>query len=100
MIRGLLIGACVVGAIIIGIAIVGRVLDFVDLTFFGILMVVGFITIWVLALVDIWRRADLGTAARLIWSGAIIVFPIVATLVYALARPAGGQVLYRGEEIA
>jgi Phospholipase_D-nuclease N-terminal len=62
-------------------------------------LVIGFIVLWIASLVDIWRRSDLSTAAALIWSAAVIVFPVLGTMVYFFTRPPAGEVLYEGETV-
>lgn len=44
--------------------------------------------VWVFTLWDILRRADLSTGAKVGWTLAVIVVPVVATIVYLIARPA------------
>ena len=43
--------------------------------------------VWVATLTDLFRRADLSTGAKLGWTAAIILFPVLATIVYVIARP-------------
>ena len=64
------------------------------------LMVAGAIAAWVLALQDIWRRADLHTSTAIAWTIGVLLFPLVGTLVYYFARPPAGEVRYRGETIS
>jgi Phospholipase_D-nuclease N-terminal len=99
-IRGVLLFLGVFAAAIVGIAIIGLVADWFDLTVFGFLMVVGFLLLWGGALYDIWRRSDLSSGSRLIWTGAVLVVPILGTLIYALVRPAAVDVTYTGEQTA
>jgi hypothetical protein len=82
-----------------GFAIFMLIADWVDLTIFGLLIVVTFLLVWGGALYDIWRRADLGGSSRLIWTAAIIFLPILGTIVYALVRPAAADVTYSGEQV-
>jgi hypothetical protein len=45
------------------------------------------VIIWVVTLWDVFRRADLSAGAKVGWSIAIIVLPVLATIVYVIARP-------------
>jgi hypothetical protein len=51
------------------------------------LIAIPLLIIWVLVLVDIIRRRDLGTGAKVLWALAALVFPIVGVIVYLIARP-------------
>jgi hypothetical protein len=62
-------------------------------------LAIGIIAVWILSIVDIWRRADLSTATAIIWTGAILIFPLLATMVYFFTRPSGGEVTYKGETV-
>jgi hypothetical protein len=98
--RGALYVLAILGAAFLGFAVIGLIADWVDLTIFGLLMVVGFLLLWGGALYDIWRRADLSTGSQVAWSALVIFLPIFGTIVYALARPAAEQVTYRGDQPA
>jgi Phospholipase_D-nuclease N-terminal len=63
------------------------------------LFAIGCVVLWVATLVDIWRRADLSMGAAVIWTAAVLIFPLVGTMVYFFTRPASGEVLYRGETV-
>jgi Phospholipase_D-nuclease N-terminal len=52
------------------------------------LIAIPLLIIWVLVLVDIIRRRDLGTGSKVLWALAALVFPIVGVIVYLIARPA------------
>lgn len=99
MVRHVLYALLLFGAFIAGVGVFGWVFDFMDLTFFGMFMVGGFIVIVAGSLFDIWRRADLAEGSRVIWSAAIIIFPIVGLLAYVIARPPAGSILYKGETL-
>jgi hypothetical protein len=62
-------------------------------------MVIGLIVMWVMAIVDMWRRKDMSRGKMAIWVVVIILLPVLGTIVYYLARPPATQVEYRGEEI-
>jgi hypothetical protein len=63
------------------------------------LFAIGCVVLWIASLIDIWRRSDLSTAAALIWTAAVLIFPLVGTMIYFFTRPASGEVLYRGETV-
>jgi hypothetical protein len=46
--------------------------------------VVAWIAVWILVAARVIRRSDLGTAGKLMWIIAILVFPIVGLLAYFL----------------
>jgi len=90
------------GIFVVAVAVFFAVGIIVSLPWWGILtgfLVIGFIVLWIASLVDIWRRADLSTAAAIIWSAAIIIFPLIGTMVYFFTRPPSGEVLYQGETV-
>lgn len=88
----------VVGAAVLGIGMISWVTDLMDLTFIGIMLVAGLVVIVAGSLFDIWRRADLSSGTAVIWTIAIIIFPVLGSLVYAFSRPADGQITYKGEQ--
>jgi hypothetical protein len=97
-IRGMLLALGFVAACFAGFAIFALVADWVDLTLFGLLIVGTFLLVWGGALYDIWRRADLSTGSRVLWTAFVILLPVLGTIVYAIVRPAGEDVTYRGEQ--
>jgi hypothetical protein len=52
------------------------------------LLAIIWVLIWVLGLVDIFRRRDLRTSSKVLWALAVIFVPVVGVLVYLVARPA------------
>ena len=60
-------------------------------------MIVGLVVIWLLALIDVFRRGDLTAGAKLVWALAIFVLPIIGLLAYVVARPPSGDVTYGSE---
>ncbi|HEY7620250.1 MAG TPA: PLDc N-terminal domain-containing protein [Solirubrobacteraceae bacterium] len=54
------------------------------LTLIGIVLLL----ISILTIVDIVRRPDLGTGAKVLWSIAVIIFTLVGVIVYFIVRPA------------
>ncbi len=61
------------------------------------LMIIGFFAIWAMALVDVFRREDLGGGAKAVWALAMLVLPIIGLLAYVIARPPAGDLTYGGE---
>lgn len=57
--------------------------------FFLLLIYVPLALMWASALIDIFRRDDLGGLARAIWVATVIVLPFLGTLLYLVLRPAG-----------
>jgi hypothetical protein len=51
------------------------------------LIAIPLLIIWVLVLVDIIRRRDLGTGSKVLWALAALVFPIIGVIVYLVVRP-------------
>jgi Phospholipase_D-nuclease N-terminal len=98
-IRGGLLALGFAAACFAGFAIIALIADWVDLTIFGLLIVVTFLLVWGGALYDIWRRADLSSGSRIGWTAFVILLPILGTIVYAIARPAGADVTYTGEQV-
>ncbi|HSD81202.1 MAG TPA: PLDc N-terminal domain-containing protein [Solirubrobacteraceae bacterium] len=56
------------------------------------LLAIVWALIWVLTLVDILRRRDLRTSAKVLWALAVLLLPVVGLLVYVVARPPDGGV--------
>ena len=75
---------CIVGAIFLGFAAIGLIADLFDVTVFALLFGVGLLILWAGALYDIWRRGDLGTASRLLWTLLIVLLPLIGTIIYAI----------------
>jgi hypothetical protein len=64
------------------------------------MMLIGGVAAWVLALQDIWRRADLKTPRAIVWTAGVLIFPLLGTLVYYFARPPASDVRYRNETLS
>lgn len=58
-------------------------------SFFLILIFLPLAMIWAFALIDVFRRDDLGGGSKALWVICIIVLPFLGTLIYLIARPAG-----------
>jgi uncharacterized membrane protein len=52
-----------------------------------VLIVLPMIVIWLYVLVDAIRREDLTAARKIFWVLAALIVPLVAILVYLVARP-------------
>ena len=58
-------------------------------TFFLILIFLPLALVWAGALLDIFRRDDMGGVSKALWVATVIFVPFFGTLVYLIARPAG-----------
>jgi hypothetical protein len=54
-----------------------------------------FVFLWVRAVLDLFRRPDLSTAAKLGWAFGMLVVPFIGLLVYTMLRPADSQIAQR-----
>jgi hypothetical protein len=63
-------------------------MDFWDF-FWLMLIYIPLVMVWATALVDIFRRDDIGGVSKALWTVAVFVLPFVGTLIYLIARPAG-----------
>ncbi len=50
-----------------------------------------FLVFWVRAVIDVFRRSDLSSAAKGAWAIFMLVVPLIGLLVYTMLRPAGQQ---------
>lgn len=50
-----------------------------------------FLVLWVRAVIDVFRRRDLSSAAKGAWAIFMLVIPFIGLLVYTLLRPAASQ---------
>ena len=57
--------------------------------FFLLLIFLPLAMIWVFALMDIFRRDDIGGGWKAVWVACVILVPFLGTLVYLIVRPAG-----------
>src|SRR2546427_7201083 len=48
---------------------------------------VGLISIWIFAMVDMFRRRDLPGWGKAVWLVVILFLPVIGTVIYFLARP-------------
>jgi Phospholipase_D-nuclease N-terminal len=51
------------------------------------LIAIPLLIIWLLALVDIIRRADLGIGSKVLWALLALVLPILGPIIYFFLRP-------------
>ena len=58
-------------------------------TFFLFLLFVPLALIWAFALLDIFRRDDIGGGWKAVWVACVILLPFFGTLIYLIARPSG-----------
>jgi hypothetical protein len=52
------------------------------------LIAIPLVIIWLLTLVDIIRRPDLGTGTKVLWALLALVLPILGPIIYFVVRPA------------
>lgn len=57
--------------------------------FFVLLIWVPIAVLWVFAIMDIFKRPDIGGLHRVLWVLAVLLFPIAGALVYLVIRPPG-----------
>ena len=58
-------------------------------TFFLFLVFLPLAMMWGFALVDIFRRDDLGGFSKALWVTCVIIVPFFGTLIYLIGRPSG-----------
>jgi hypothetical protein len=63
-------------------------MDFWDF-FLLMLIYIPLLMVWAAALIDIFRRDDIGGVSKALWTVTIFVLPFIGTLIYLIARPAG-----------
>jgi hypothetical protein len=51
-----------------------------------------FLVLWVRAVVDVFRRGDLSSAAKAAWAIIMLIVPFIGLLVYMLLRPSDAQI--------
>jgi hypothetical protein len=64
--------------------------------FWLMLIYIPLVMVWATALVDVFRRDDIGGVGKALWTVAIFVLPFIGTLIYLIARPAGAT---KGERV-
>lgn len=58
--------------------------------FFLLLIWIPLTLVWLFAVLDIFRRDDLGGASKVIWLVVVVLVPLFGTLLYLLFRVPGG----------
>jgi cbb3-type cytochrome oxidase subunit 3 len=56
-------------------------------TFFLLLIFLPLVMVWAFALVDIFRREDMGGGSKALWVLCVIVLPFLGTMLYLVLRP-------------
>jgi hypothetical protein len=64
------------------------------------LIAIPLVLIWILTLVDIVRRHDLGGGSKALWIAATFVVPVIGPIVYFVVRPAATSAREQEEVIA
>ena len=57
--------------------------------------VVLFLVLWVRAVIDAFRRADLSIGGKIAWAIGMLVVPFIGLLVYTMLRPSDSQIAKR-----
>jgi hypothetical protein len=57
--------------------------------------VILFLIMWVRAVIDVFRRGDLGGAAKAAWAIVMLLVPLIGLLMYYLLRPSDAQIAQR-----
>jgi hypothetical protein len=57
--------------------------------FFLFLIFLPLAMVWAFALLDIFRRDDIGGFSKALWVACVILVPFFGTLIYLITRPAG-----------
>jgi hypothetical protein len=57
-----------------------------------IIAVAIFVVLWVRAVVDVFKRGDLSTAAKAAWAIIMLVLPFIGLLIYMMLRPSNAQI--------
>ena len=57
--------------------------------------VVIFLVLWVRAVIDVFRRGDLSTAAKAAWAIIMLLLPFIGLLFYTMMRPSDERVAQR-----
>ena len=58
-------------------------------SFFLLLIFLPLVLVWAFALVDIFRRDDIGGGWKAVWVACVILVPFLGTLMYLIVRPSG-----------
>lgn len=58
--------------------------------------VVLFLILWVRAVMDVFRRGDLGGGAKAAWAIIMLIFPFIGLLLYYMLRPSDAKIARGG----
>ena len=58
--------------------------------------VILFLILWVRAVMDVFRRGDLGAGAKAAWAIIMLIFPFIGLLLYYMIRPSDAQIARGG----
>jgi hypothetical protein len=53
----------------------------------AVLIAIPLLLIWILTIVDLVRRHDLGGGRKVLWALFVLVLPVIGVIVYFIARP-------------
>ena len=53
----------------------------------AVLIAIPLLLIWVLTLVDLFRRHDLSTGRKFLWAIVVLILPVIGVIIYFVARP-------------
>jgi hypothetical protein len=53
----------------------------------AVLIATPLLLIWVLTLVDLFRRQDLSTGRKVLWAIVVLILPVLGVIIYFIARP-------------
>lgn len=53
----------------------------------AVLIAIPLLLIWVLTLVDLFRRHDLSTGRKVLWAIVVLILPVIGVIMYFIARP-------------
>jgi hypothetical protein len=51
------------------------------------LIAIPLLLIWILTLVDLFRRHDLSGGRKVLWALFVLVLPVIGVIIYFIARP-------------
>jgi hypothetical protein len=54
--------------------------------------VILFLILWIRAVIDVFRRTDLSTAAKGAWAIIMLILPLIGLLLYYMLRPSDAQI--------
>ena len=52
-----------------------------------VLIAIPLLLIWVLTLVDLFRRHDLSSGRKVMWALVVLILPVIGVIIYFVARP-------------